>query len=176
MRDTYWSASTLGCDAALAPWLHDHGSLTLRIQQRCKQFSVAPMRSGLARIAYDEAALLGVRPHRFAYSREVFLQADGQPVVFAHSTCAAQHLRGVWASLSGLGNRSLGSMLFTHPLVERRPLHFKALHPHHPLHRRIAALMPVPPTVWARRSLFILRGAPLLVTEVFLPDVLTLGK
>ncbi|MBW8076756.1 MAG: chorismate lyase, partial [Gallionella sp.] len=32
-----------------------------------------------------------------------------------------------------------------------------------------------PATLYARRSLFYLHGAPLLVTEVFLPEILELG-
>ncbi len=173
--DRFWNGTTLGCDEVLRPWLHDHGSLTQRIRQRCQQFAVQPIRSGLARIAYDEAALLGIPSHRLAYSREVFLYADGQPVVFAHSACAPKHLRGAWSSISGLGNRSLGSLLFTHPLVMRQPLHYKALRPHHPLHRNTCALSDeMPDRLWARRSLFYLHDAPLLVTEVFLPQILKL--
>ena len=92
--DHFWNGSTIGCEPALIPWLHDRGSLTRRIQQRCKHFAVHPLHSGLAHIARDESALLGLALQQLAYSREVFLYADGQPVVFAHSTCAAQHLRG----------------------------------------------------------------------------------
>lgn len=166
---------TSGCDTALHPWLHDHGSLTQRIQQRCGTFAVQPVRSGLARIAYDESTLLGIAPHQLAYSREVFLHADGKPVVFAHSTCAPEHLRGAWKAMGGLGNRSLGSLLFTHPLVVRQPLHFKALRAHHPLYRSAAQTLGIEPDIlWARRSLFTLHGAPLLVTEVFLPEILKL--
>ena len=174
--DHFWSGSTTGCAQALVPWLHDHGSLTLRIQQRCNQFAVHAVRGGLARIARDESALLGVASQQFAYSREVFLYADGQPVVFAHSACAAQHLRGAWAALGGMGNKPLGAMLFAHPLVERRPLRFKALRSPHPLYRRSAMSGNVPGRLWARRSLFYLHGAPLLVTEVFLPGVLRLPQ
>jgi len=174
-HDHFWNRLTTGCDPALRPWLHDHGSLTQRIQQRCENFSVQPVRSGLAHIAHDEATMLGIAPHRLAYSREVFLYADGKPVVFAHSTCAREHLRGAWKAMSGLGNRSLGSLLFTHPLVIRQPLRFKALRSHHPLFRSATQnLEGASDTLWARRSLFTLHGAPLLVTEVFLPEILKL--
>ncbi len=167
----------MGCDTALRPWLHDRGSLTQRIRQRCENFVVQPVHSGLAHIAFDEAALLGVAPHKLAYSREVFLYADGHPVVFAHSACAKVHLRGAWSSIKGLGNRSLGSLLFTHPLVIRQPLHFKALQTRHPLFCSASkVLTDVPDRLWARRSLFYLHGAPLLVTEVFLPEILKLNK
>jgi len=177
MSDKFWNGTLLGCPAGLAPWLRDHGSLTQRIQQRCTRFAVRGVRSGLARIAPDEAALLGIAPQHLAWSREVFLYADGQPVVFAHSACARQHLRGAWSAVGGLGNNPLGALLFAHPLVERKPLHYKALRSAHPLYQRAAAVLGYPPgRLWARRSLFYLRDAPLLVTEVFLPEILELAR
>ena len=177
MLDKFWNGASLGCPDGLAPWLRDRGSLTQRIQQRCARFAVRGVRSGLARIALDEAALLGVAPQHLAWSREVFLYADDQPVVFAHSACARQHLRGAWSAVSGLGNKPLGALLFTHPLVERRPLHYKALRGAHPLYQSAAAALDHPPgRLWARRSLFYLHGAPLLVTEVFLPEILRLAQ
>jgi chorismate--pyruvate lyase len=176
MHDHYWQ-SLLTDSAEYAPWLRDHGSLTRRIQQRCNLFEVRPVQNGLARVAYDEAALLGFPSGLFAFSREVFLYADSMPVVFAHSTCARSHLSGAWKAMLGLGNRSLGTLLFTHPLVKRHPLRFKALQPHHPLYRSAErALNNSPSRLWARRSIFSLHGAPLLVTEVFLPEILKLNK
>ena len=174
MHDHYWQSLLLG-SADYTPWLRNEGSLTRRIQQRCQLFTVRPLRSGLARVAYDEAALLGLPYDRNAFSREVFLYADGRPVVFAHSTCAHEHLRGTWKAMRGLGNRSLGTLLFTHPLMVREPLRYKALHFRHPLyHSASAVLGGAPDRLWARRSLFNLHGAPLLVTEVFLPEILRL--
>jgi chorismate--pyruvate lyase len=174
--DRFWHGAALGCEAGISPWLRDHGSLTQRIQQRCNRFAVCNLRSGLARIAFDESALLGIAPHRLAWSREVFLYADDQPVVFAHSACAQAHLRGAWAEVRGLGNKPLGALLFSHPLVERQPLHYRALRAHHPLYQRATAILGnAPGRLWARRSLFYLHGAPLLVTEVFLPGILKLG-
>jgi chorismate--pyruvate lyase len=177
MEDKFWRCVPLGCESDLAPWLRDRGSLTQRIQQRCTHFAVRGVRSGLARIALDESALLGIAPQQLAYSREVFLYADGQPVVFAHSALADVHLRGVWSALRTLGSKPLGALLFAHPLVERKPLHYRALRNTHPLFKRAAGILSDPPhRLWARRSLFYLNGAPLLVTEVFLPAILRLNE
>ena len=177
VNDTFWNSTALGAGADLSPWLRDHGSLTQRIQQHCEHFSVHNLYSGLARIARDESALLGIAPQQLAWSRAVFLYADAQPVVFAHSTCAAKNLRGAWQAIRNLGNKPLGAVLFSHPQVMRQPLHYKALHPQHPLYRRAAAVLSdTPDRLWARRSLFYLHGAPLLVTEVFLPHILLLKK
>ena len=175
MSDEFWHGAALGCGADLAPWLRDRGSLTQRIQQRCTHFAVRGVRSGLARIALDESALLGIAPQQLAYSREVFLYADDQPVVFAHSALAREHLRSAWSAVRTLGNKPLGALLFAHPLVERKPLHYKALRNTHPLYQRAVAVLSDPPhRLWARRSLFYLHDAPLLVTEVFLPGILLL--
>ncbi len=173
--DSFWRDAA--SDKTIADWLVDRGSLTGRIQQRCTEFSVHAVRSGLARIARDEALLLGVIPHQLAFSREVYLYADGLPVVFAHSACARKHLRGAWHAVRGLGSRPLGALLFSLPLVERKPLHCKLLGKSHRLYQRAVARLPNPPeNLWARRSLFYLNGAPLLVTEVFLPAILSLPQ
>jgi len=177
MSDRFWHGAALACGADLAPWLRDHGSLTQRIQQRCSRFAVHNVHSGLARIALDESALLGIAVQQLAYAREVYLYADDQPVVFAHSVVARQHLHGAWAAVRSLGSKPLGAMLFAHPLVERKPLHYKALRNTHPLYQRAVAELSDPPhRLWARRSLFLLHGTPLLVTEVFLPGILKLVK
>ncbi len=63
--DDFWRAATPGC-GVLVPRLRDRGSLTRRIQQCCNVFSAHPVRSGLARIAFDESALLGIVPHLLA--------------------------------------------------------------------------------------------------------------
>ena len=177
MPDYYWQSFLPVTAAGYAHWLRGHGSLTLRIQQRCAAFSVRNVRNCLATAAYDEIALLGLPSRRKIYTREVLLYADGMPVIFAHSVVAPQHLRGAWRVLQNLGDKPLGALLFAHPLVERAPLHYKALKPRHALYRSAAAALDTTPgRLWARRSLFSLYGSPLLVTEVFLPDILKLQK
>jgi len=175
IEDKFWRGTAVGSGPEFVHWLRDRGSLTLRIQQRCRSFEVRGVRSGLARIAPDESALLGIGTRQLAWSREVYLYADSQPVVFAHSTLDHKHLRGAWSSLRTLGNNPLGALLFAHPLVERKPLHFQSFRNTHPLYRRaVAVLGEEPQRLWARRSLFYLHDAPLLVTEVFLPEILLL--
>jgi len=164
-------------NASYSSWLRDNGSLTKRIQQRCHTFSVQQINSGLMQAVRDETTLLSLARQQNIYTREVYLFADGKPVVFAHSVVATQHLRGAWHTIKNLGTRPLGALLFSHPLVHRAPLHYQALKSSHVLYRRAAAKLNTAPTkLWARRSIFTLHGAPLLVTEIFLPDILALSK
>jgi len=81
------------------------------------------------------------------------------------------------SSLRGLGNRPLAEALFTDPLVSRRPLEFVRVDFRHPLWKRARQVFGKPfPALWARRSLFMKRGRPLMVTEVFLPALLELRR
>lgn len=172
-----WLSFIPGIEPGYAPWLRDHGSLTRRIQQRCDAFNVRNVYAGLAMANRDEVSLLNISRPQLIYSRNVFLYADNKPVVFAHSVVAAHHLHQAWHALQHLGSRPLGALLFSHPLVQRAPLRFKALKPDHPLYRQAVGVMQVKPQrLWARRSVFTLHGASLLVTEVFLPDILKLAQ
>ncbi len=162
---------------AFRPWLADRGSLTQRVKDRCTAFRVEPLCQQFARVSLDETALIGLGRFELALTREVLLYCAETPVVFAHSVVDRAGLRGPWRWLVGLGARPLGAALFADPRVERSPLAFRALHAHHLLFRRAASMLPMCPDVlWARRSLFVREGVPLLVTEVFLPGVLGLRR
>ncbi len=123
----------------------------------------------------DEALLLHMHPHERASLREVRLSCNGETVVFAHSVLPRRSLTGEWHDLGHLGARPLGATLFANPHVVRTPLAFRKLQPRHALYARaIETLSERPPCLWARRSVFKLHDAPILVTEVFLPKVLTI--
>lgn len=159
-------------------WLQNRGSLTQLIQQRCcSEFRVKPVFQSLAKACMDELDVMNLRQNELAMVREVYLYCGETPVVFAHSVVAEKNLRGAWRGLSGLGSRSLGTVLFTNPVVKRTPLRFKKLTSAHPLFRRACQkLQKKPLNLWARRSLFSLHEQSILVTEVFLPPILELGQ
>lgn len=155
-------------------WLLEGDSLTRRLQQSSASFSVAPLPSSGLMLA-DEARLLGLQSRQKALVREVFLCCNGKPAVFAHSVLPYRSLQGVWHGLGHLGSKPLGAALFSDPRVERTPLEFRKLAENHPLykvtrrHLRLSC-----GELWARRSMFFLGASSILVTEIFLPQVLTL--
>jgi len=158
------------------PWLAWRGSLTWRIREREPDLRVRVVRQGPRIPNDDEYRQLGQPTHRRALVREVLLFAKGEPVVLAHSIAAWRDLSGAWRALRGLGSRPLAEALFTDALVKREPLEFVRLDPRHPLWRQARALTGRElPVLWARRSRFVRRGRPLLVTEVFLPALVLLS-
>lgn len=152
----------------LRAWLVGEGSLTARIRNCCRHFSVVVRRQELARPHADESERLGIRRGRLAWVREVVLHADGRPVVFARSVLPAGSLRGAWRFFAKVGGRPLGAALFADPRIRRGTLAYRRLDMRHPLRRAAGDAL------WARRSLFLRRGKALLVTEVFLPEILRL--
>ncbi len=177
-RSSVWYPAPSSLSPRARGWLENRGSLTQLIQRRCRgDFQVKPVFQSLARAVGDELAVMNLRRKELALVREVYLYCGSTPVIFAHSVVARKDLRGAWRGLSGLGNRSLGTVLFTNPVVERTPLRFKKLNPAHPLFSRACRnLREKPSGLWARRSLFSLRGQSILVTEVFLPSILELAS
>ena len=154
-------------------WLIDNGSLTARLQQGFADFAVKPVNLKVAKPLRDEVALLQHKPHQRALIREVLLFGNNQPVVFAHSVLPSNALRGAWNKLGRLGNKPLGATLFANPKVKRTPLEYKKLSQNHPLFLRATQhISQKPRFLWARRSVFSLNCANILVTEVFLPSIL----
>ena len=154
----------------LSSWLIETGSLTARLQHSYAHFSVIPVLVKYTKPIQSEAMLLHQANYKTALIREVLLMANHQPVVFAHSVLPRASLRGAWNGLSRLGNQPLGATLFANPKVKRTPLSYKKLTPNHVLYQYATQhLTHKPSHLWARRSIFNLNDAKIMVTEVFLP-------
>lgn len=157
-------------------WLSDDSSLTARIRARCRHFSLQVVSQGKGRVMPDERAALGVAHHGDLWIREVLLIADGVPVVYARSLVPTTSIPAAWHLLHGLGGRPLANVLFNDPRVRRSPLEAARLDArdsrwHHAARATCRADLP---PLWARRSVFRRSGCPLLITEVFLPEIRTL--
>lgn len=153
-------------DRALRDWLTESGSLTARCQAACRDFRVRLLRYGKAAPLADESPV-----RRNAWVREVVLECDGVPVIFAHTTLSTATNGRLTRWLSRLGSRSLGSLLFSWPGFRRGAIEYCRLDARHPLFRRAAAHGESGKYLWARRSWHRLGGQQVLVTEVFLPAI-----
>ncbi len=122
----------------------------------------------------DEARALGLRLGAWAWIREGQLLGDVQPWVFARTLIPADTLRGRGRRLTRLGTRPLGEVLFTDPGVRRGPVAIARIAAGQRLHQRAFAADAEPSDpLWGRRSLFWIAERPLLVCEIFLPDLPT---
>ena len=132
---------------------------------------------GRRRLHRDEKFLTHGATVALAYTRDVVLYCGATPVVFAHSVLAPGDRGAGWRLMRGMGSRPLGAALFTDPRIRRLMLRQHKLARGHELARHTFRTMNKKERftpLWARRSLFIAGKSPILVTEVFLPEVLSL--
>ncbi len=162
------------CSRRYHPWLTHAQSLTAKLQLAYPDFYVAPLSVALCKPNRDEAALLNLSLDRVALVRNVLLCGGTEPVVFAHSVLPTRGLRGVWHGLGKLGNKPLGATLFANPKVKRTVLSYKKLSANHVLYQQARKYLTNQPSfLWARRSVFSLNCASIIVTEVFLPSIVS---
>lgn len=154
-------------------WLLDPASLTRRIQSACNGcFRVEVLFQGWARPQRNETRELGMRQGSEGFVREVHLLCEDRPWVFARTVIPRTTLTGPRRCLTRLKSRPLGAVLFADPSMQRGPVEIARLSPCDKLYpAAIRHLTMRPETIWGRRSLFTLGGKPLLVSEIFLPDI-----
>jgi len=154
-------------------WLLDRGSLTSRLVKASEgAFQVRVVHQGWGRPLYSESQLLRTRRAEAALVREVELLGHGTPWVFARTLIPASSLRGGARRLANLGEKPLGAVLFSDPSMRRGPIQVARLQPRHPLFAAATShLEEKPAELWGRRTLFYLAGKPLLVNEIFLPEI-----
>lgn len=170
-------ARALRAPQPMHDWLVTPGSLTARLVASSDAFRVRRLHQHRAVCLADEAAAIGLGRPRQAWEREVLLECDGRAVVFAHTVVPTSSNASDWPLFSALGERSLGTTLFHDPLVWRGRLAFARLDAGHPLVRRAQAAAGTDERFYyARRCVYRRRQGLLLVTEVFLPAVLALGR
>jgi chorismate--pyruvate lyase len=159
---------------AMRLWLQASGSLSARLAASGDVFSVQVLAQGRQALSPDEASALCLGARRVGYAREVLLRVDGRPMVFARSVTAHADSVGAWHSVRGLGARPLADVLFKRSGISRAPLTYSQLRRQSPLQRHVAKSWKTATgatlaaqALSARRSLFVRRGAALLVMEVF---------
>lgn len=145
-------------------WLLADQSLTTRLLHLSKQqFSVAPLIERWQALRLDETTALGLAPDTEGWGREVFLYGEGTPWIFARSVAERSQLEQYAPSLTKLGNRSLGAVLFQDARFARSSFEV-ADYPSAWLPQAVSGL-----SCRARRSQFVSGALTVLVAEVFLP-------
>ena len=156
--------------AEIARWLLDSTSLTARLQQRYPaNLRLRVLGQTWVRTTINEARQLSIGPCQLCLERRIVFEVDGEAVVLARTMMPRTSLEGRLKRLTQLGTRPLGAALFADPSTRRIQLEVAWLPPAHPLFPDLQA------PAWGRRSLFQVAGRPILVYEVFLPQLLRSG-
>ena len=156
----------LGCELApVRSWLLDDGSLTQRLIDTGREFSLDRLSQSWQPPLPDERVALGIPTREKALIREVVLRLDGNAVVFARSVFPVSTLTGPLLRLRRLARQSLGAFLFARKDMRRSPFEVARIPTQSEyLPSQLAQNSPI----WARRSCFQIAGKPILVAEAFL--------
>ena len=178
MRHAVWrDVPPPGLNRVEQRWIVQADSLTQALSATGR-FRVLCLQQNHGLATVDEWASLGLPRRQRVWQRDVLLLLNEAPVIFAHTILPAHATTTDWPFFSHLGHRSLGSALFSDPLITRQPLQFAQLSPRHQLNQLAQQAMRqcsslTLSSTWARRSIFNrgIRLTPMLVTEVFLPNL-----
>ena len=162
-----------GVSDEMAIWLFDSESLTKRLRQASRgSFRVKLLKQQFERPLLCERRALGMADRAVALVRQVHLYCDNEVKVYARTVMPLAVLRGRLRGLAQLGGRPLGEMLFRDKTMRRSPMEIASVEPGDLFYRwGVPDTAKVSGLIWGRRSVFRLRGQPLLVNEVFLPPV-----
>lgn len=160
----------------MLPWLLDDRSLTERIISACSgQFSVVVLTQKWVLPNQQERCLLEIAARQKVLLRQVILYCGDKPVVFAHSLIPLKTLKGQHIQLKFLKNKALGKYLFSKPYLIRSKIQWSLISNQSDQHKIMSQSFDLKQPMWGRRSLFNLKQKKLLVSEYFMPDILTLS-
>ncbi len=162
----------------LQNWLTGRGSLTRRIICACNQspkntgFRVAVIHQAWEKPSLSEAKLLGMKSNELGFVRQVYLYCGKQPWVYAKTVIPRATLHGELQKLTSLGTQPLGEILFANRHISRDAIQIANITQNHTLFNVATAKSTVTAiSIWGRRSVFTIAEKPLLVSEIFLPNL-----
>lgn len=178
LRPQFWKPIKLifriAPSATAQRWLKTPTSLTAKLKSICPTLAVVVLSEKFEVPMTSETQRLGLEFNEEAWVRCVLLRCGESSWVYARTIIPNLNPTNPWQVLKHLGNKPLGEVLFDMPSIERSDFEFakEALlnWPHLTQHLNSPTLNQKPG--FARRSVFKQQGAPLLLTEVFLPDLL----
>ena len=98
--------------------------------------------------------------------------ANDNPLVLARTILPAKTLKGSQRTLSRLGNRPLGEVIFSYPKLQRLEMDV-ALIDREIWSPTIRNKINLEQSIWSRRTIYAIKNRQMLVSEFFLPGILT---
>ena len=153
-------------------WIYEPGSLTQRIRDYYgSTFAVKVLFHQRQKPFFSERRLLKQSNDQYSLIREVLLYANDKPLILARTIIPDKTLKGAQRSLSRLGNRPLGEVIFSYPKLKRLEMEIcrveeKKWSP------AITQKYLLDQQVWGRRTVYAIHRRQMLVSEFFLPEIL----
>ncbi|MDH3326253.1 MAG: chorismate lyase [Gammaproteobacteria bacterium] len=160
----------------LRNWLIDRNSLTRLLTCACNKqqgvFSVKIFHEAWEKPQLSESRLLRMQNNELGFVRQVHLYCGDTPWVYARTVIPRLTLHGELQKLTKLGTQPLGAVLFANRHISREAIEVAKLTNKHTMFDA-ATINSASSTkeIWGRRSVFKISTKPLLVSEIFLPEL-----
>lgn len=154
-------------------WTYEAGSLTRRLRDYYgNQVAVKILFHQWRTPFLSERKALQLPFHRRSLVREVMLHTNGKPLLLARTIIPEETIKVAHRNLSHLGTRPLGEVIFSYPNLERITMDLTLVEPA-AWTSQIQQNTHISQSIWGRRTVYAIYGRPMLVSEFFLPEILT---
>jgi chorismate--pyruvate lyase len=152
--NTNCESLNLATDNKFLHWLTQPEKLSVALRACCNNLSVKVLKQEIGIAAPDEQDFLEINETN-SLVREVYLCGDAIPLVLARVIVPAATYAKYKNIFDTLGNNLIGEhFLYQHKNLLRGELHFAAIG-----------------DLFARRRIFYINNDPILITEIFLPNI-----
>jgi chorismate-pyruvate lyase len=184
-KDFWTNISTVGAEympPSVREWISKPFVLSEALRRVCGNFAVKISDQSVKPLYSEEISALKCYGSESGYVRETYLGDTTNPLVYARVSMPESTYAAYKIQLDNLGSRPIGeTLLYKDPSLTRSEFEVKRLTQndellfdalvHHEFHRAVIEKNARAHELWARRSVFRLGGNPLLITEVFMPDI-----
>jgi chorismate--pyruvate lyase len=160
-------------DSNIYNWLTKPYILSKALKQCCSGLTVKILSQSVSEIYNSESFLLNISTDTQSFTRQVFLLGDGIPLTYGRVIVPPNTYKNHFSDFERLGGNLLGeTMLYNNTNVKRGKFQYSVIDNKSILFEQISKYLLLPNvSLWCRCSLFYNNKDPLLVTEVFLPQL-----
>ena len=164
----------LFCSSKVGAWLSDRQSLTAKLERRFSQLQFQLLRAQYDTLSEEESQYLSLESEQDCWRRAVLFSQSGCAAVFALLVVPRVALDVIGEEVVSYGSESIGHLLFSgQDTAVRSAFCFAQLPTQHPYVAEAERyVVPSLPQVYARRSICHYKSAPIMVVDVFLPDLI----
>ena len=158
----------------LSAFLFENGSLSQLIQNRFRRkLHIDLINESWSTAMTYEKKLLSLRNYEIIFARESYLSCNNKKLVYARTVIPRKTLKAQNHTLTRLGQKPLGEILFNNNKIFRKNIKYAKIPLHNELHNKAKKHCNIYSDLYGRQSIFYVKNKPLLLIEVFLPDIMT---
>ena len=157
----------------LSKFLFEDGSLSRLIRDKFRgRFHIDLINESWVIPMSYEKKVLSLRDNEIAFVRESYLNCNNKKLVYARTVIPKQTLKKKNQNLTRLGQKPLGEILFSSDKIYRDNIKYAKIPLSNELHNSAKGNCNISSGLYSRQSIFYIKNKPLLVFEVFLPDII----